>query len=190
MKRTLIILAAITIAFSACKEEEEASAFRLAPDTMFRINPDMSAFPANSMLRSGSIHLSALEIVKQASSIAFYSDTIGGAATRMIGDFQRDTVSEIPCLKMWAEDIIVNGKYVPDFIEGRDFIIFKTGKNYVITDTIAYIPNSVIVAARDSIKAAMANNDVESVYRIFNNAFTFRPITGAEWLELKRQGLQ
>lgn len=183
---------------NSCQEDvtkTEKPAFRLDPSAMISIKPDVSAFPQS--IRFGvsylpSQHLSALEIVKYANVIAFYNEDFGTLeCSRVFEGFQRDTISERPCLKMWGTDIIdVDGNYVPDFIEGRDFLIKHLGDDYTVTDTLAYIPNSVISAARDSIKAAMIRNDTEAVYRIFNDAFIFTPITGEEWLELKRQGLQ
>jgi hypothetical protein len=57
-------------------------------------------------------------------------------------------------------------------------------------DTIGYIPNSVMRSAETKIKAAYEAGDFESVRTLFFTAFTFTPITGDEWRELKRQGLQ
>jgi hypothetical protein len=55
-------------------------------------------------------------------------------------------------------------------------------------DTIAYIPNSVLRNAKGLIRAAYDKGDYTTVYALFNKAFTFKPITGAEWRALKAKG--
>jgi hypothetical protein len=55
-------------------------------------------------------------------------------------------------------------------------------------DTIAYIPNSVLLNAKGLIRAAYDRGDYATVYALFNKAFTFKPITGAEWRALKAKG--
>lgn len=192
MKKFIILLLSIFLLASCVPEEEPV--FRLDPNATISIKPDPTAFQT-TMLRSTKGYLSALEIVKQTTVMRFKNEVVFGSsdATRGFSDAQRDTISETPCLKMWGTDIIDQfGNYTPEFIEGHDIVLERWSNNSFNSekDTIGYIPNAVIFAAKDSIKAALLINDTESVYRIFNNAFTFRPITGAEWLALKMQNLQ
>ena len=56
-------------------------------------------------------------------------------------------------------------------------------------DTIGYIPNANFINAEIQIRQALADKDTASVYDLFQNAFKFFPITGTEWLELKKQNL-
>ena len=44
-------------------------------------------------------------------------------------------------------------------------------------DTIAYVPNDVINTACPLIEAAYADENYTEVYRLFNEAFTFIPIS-------------
>lgn len=195
MKQTLFIIASLLM-FAACTADE-TPVFRLDPEAMISIKPDASAFPSNTMLRSGIVenpaHLSALEIVKQTSIMEYRNDAVfHGVGGRGFSDAQVDTSATNPCLKMWGTDIIdADGNYYPNFIEGYDVMLIKflRGDPRNGRDTIGYIPKSVLRAAEDSIKKAYSESDIEAVYRVFNDAFTFRPITGAEWLELKSQGL-
>lgn len=197
MKKILFL--AISAILFGCKSSDEPKAFKLDPLATFSIKPASGAWKVNGQYAksSDSIHLSALDIVKQATVIHFYyvNPSIQGATIweRGFDKLQRDTISTTPSLKMWATDIISsNGDYVPNFIESKDCILIHF--NLLITnaprDTIGYIPNSVIRAAETAIKAAYADKNTELVYSIFNSAFTFKPITGSEYKALKEQNLQ
>ncbi len=110
-----------------------------------------------------------------------------GVAIDFVG---KDTISEEPALLRYATDILhPDGYFIPDFLEAFDMVIevFRTNDDI---DTIAYIPNAVLREAEQKIRAAFELQDYDEVYNIFYNAFKFRPITGAEYRELKLQGLQ
>ena len=187
MKRLLFLLMlAATVA--ACKKDPEP--FRLDPDAKVYVKP------AADLIQSKSdAHLTPLEVVKQATVLRFYNDLKPfwgsyGTAT-WVG---KDTISEIPALLRWGIDIIHDttgyGDYgiQTDFIYGYDMVICSgTHPNY---DTLAYIPNSVIITAREAILEAFNDEDTERVYELFQEAFRFIPITGHEYKELKDQGLQ
>lgn len=185
MKKLLFIVSAIFL--FACEET-----FQLDPNAMISIKPASGAWNSPAQrVKSTDQHLSALEIVKQTNKLSFYNVGLFGnqAVDRGFSQAQRDTISEIPALKMFGTDIInQKGEYTPEFIEGSDCVlvrIINPGMHNEIIDTVAYIPNSVLRLAETQIKAAYAAQDNEEVYRIFNNAFTFIPITGTEWRALK-----
>jgi hypothetical protein len=202
--KKILFLALVAVMFG-CKSSdgEPTKAFKLDPLATFSIKPAVGAWKVNGQLAkaSDSIHLSALEIVKQATVIHFYfvspltpGLTIG---ERGFDKLQRDTVSENPSLKMWATDIInSDGIYDPTFIESKDLILlnFKSAPSGqysdIIRDTIGYIPNSVLRAAEIAIKAAYTEKDTAKCYKVFNEAFTFLPITGAEYKALKARNFQ
>jgi len=186
MKKLFFILSVIFL--FACEET-----FQLDPNAMISIKPASGAWnsPALRVKSNDSIHLSAMEIVKQTNKLSFYNIALFGnqAVDRGFAQNQRDTISETPSLKMFGTDIInQKGEYTPEFIEGSDCVLVRiinlNMPNEVI-DTVAYIPNSVLRIAETQIKAAYSALNNEEVYRIFNEAFTFIPITGAEWRELK-----
>jgi len=182
MKR-IIILIFLVAALAGCKKEDKG---QLDPNAVISIRPDLSV----SLQTKAVWHLSNKEIVKQARNLSWYNETISGTSiTRAFIDAHRDTVNVR--LKMWGTDIIDQfGNYVTEFINGRDFVIRRNlapPTQTPIYDTIAYIPQSVIVAARSQIKAAYDNGDYNTVYALFDSAFKFRQITGAEWRALKAQ---
>ena len=183
MKKIFYILI-LAVSIVSCKKDNNG---KLDPNAMISIRP--SSGSANVQTKAA-IHLSNYEVVRQARNISFYSTTFSGPGTRAFDSKQRDTVNLR--LLMWGTDIIDQfGNYVSDFIEGRDFVIRRNlmpNAPYPVWDTIAYIPNSVIVAARSQIRAAYDRSDYETVYSLFNTAFTFTPISGIEWRELKAQG--
>ena len=193
MKKLIYLL--LLIAACSCSSKDEPKAFKIDSNAMISIKPSVGAWRAPSFIKTNdTTHLSALEIVKQAEGIMFYNISVYGdqPVGRGFSASQRDTIS--PMLKMWGTDIIdQDGNYVPDFIESTDCILRKitnVDKPNMVIDTIAYISNSVLRNAETQIKEAYAKKDNESVYKIFNEAFTFTPITGAEWRALKTQNLQ
>lgn len=187
MKKILFILL-VVVTFSSCKNDDLSQ--------KWNSNAMINLRPANgTVLRSATIdtvHLTALEIVKQATNIVFWNDSIYGhqSVGRGFADDQRDTI--VPCLKMYSVDIIhSDGTYASNFVEGTDCVIQRVRNlNQVneIVDTIAYVPNSVLRAATIQIKAALSEQNYDKCYELFNTAFTFIPITGSEWKALKESG--
>lgn len=130
---------------------------------------------------------------------------------------QRDTVSENPALLMFGTDIISDrGTLHKTFLYARDVVItamrykgrlttYNDQHSYDINDypnslaaaiqkegvgdTIAYLPTSVMREAQVKIEKAFADSNYTEVYKLFNEAFRFKPITGKKWRELKAQGL-
>ena len=155
-------------------------------------------------------HLSALEIVRTTCNLEFRNVAVFGDQNtgRGFSSNQRDTSDVAPCLKMFGTDIIdMYGAFVPEFIGGEqvvltrlwlimpegDTVMFDPITRYpheymatkVLKDTIAYIPDATLRAAETVIYAAWNLQDNEEVYRLFNEAFVFVPVTGAEWRALQ-----
>ena len=130
---------------------------------------------------------------------------------------QRDTTSEHPALLMFGTDIISDrGTLHKNFLYGRDVVITAVRYKGRLTtyndqhsydpndypnslaaaiqregvgDTIAYLPTSVMREAQIKIEKAFNDSNYTEVYRLFNEAFRFKPITARKWRELKAQGL-
>jgi len=197
MKTTLILCILSVFLFISCEKEKEQEkepvtpAFSLKPDAMVSIKPASSALKSVS-----TTHLTDLEIVKQTTIIQCNFFLWGEAVVgeRGFQSNQRDTVSNTPCLKMYGLDIInQEGNYVPEFIESTDCILIKFDLHAPYgapRDTLAYIPNATLRAAESLIKQAYETKDMELILNTFNEAFTFIPITGAEYKALKAQNLQ
>lgn len=186
MKKILFLIVMVLVA--ACSKENDPAPYdkgQLDPSAVISIRPAIG-------LRSTE-YLSAKEIVKQAWDISFWNDEISteSSGSRGFAEIQKDTI-EIR-LKMWGLDIIdQNGAYVTEFINGRDIVLRRNltpDHQPWLIDTIAYIPNTVILAARSTIRAAYLDEDYTRVYALFDSAFRFTPITGLEWRALKLQGL-
>ena len=191
MKKLFIFLALAAIVTS-CKTDEP-QAFQIKDTDMISIKPSASAMNAMKVKAVDSEHLSALEIVKQTTLISF-KDIQGSIWGRTFAGEQRDTIS--PKLLMWATDVItLGGELQVDgtgFIEATDVVFVRystdSGDPNNVIDTIAYIPNSVLRTAETAIRAAYESKDIEECYSLFNEAYTFAPITGAEWRALKAEG--
>lgn len=188
MKKLIGMFLMVAAVFTACKKDDVKTRMTLDPAAMVFIKPDQTA----SVKSANPQHLTPLEIVKRATTLRCFNDSLGPGD--WAGGFAgKDTVSEIPAFLRYGTDIIaVNGSgntvIIPDFIYMRDCAIEIMHSNTDI-DTIAYIPNAVVRSAQARIEAALAAQDTLAVYTIFNDAFKFIPITGPEYKDLKRQGL-
>jgi len=201
MKKLLLLLLLLPLFIACEKEVQEPTQFRLSPDAKIRIEAVKSGTQRVvsdstdvDSTEIDTIHLSALEVVKQAHSLSYYNDSTMSSSYWQAGFAGKDTISENPALLRWGEEIItLDGFGVPilvkSFIYAYDMVVErKIGDSRL--DTIAYIPNQQMRNAELNIKIALENKDTLAVYDIFNNAFKFIPITGIEYKELKEQGLQ
>lgn len=195
MKKLFYLL--IAVALIGCKTDEpEQKVFKIDTAAMVYIKPASQPINAPLFIGKSTGHLTPLEIVKKATGLRFYNEKLGAInGTGAAGGFAgKDTTSFVPAFLRYGTDVVAPDGFgvpylVPDFIYAYDCVIeiFRTNKDI---DTIAYIPNSVLRKAESDIKSALANKDTAIVYSIFQNAFKFTPITGAEYRELKRQNLQ
>ena len=53
---------------------------------------------------------------------------------------------------------------------------------------IGYLPQRVLKAAFEEIKKAYDRRDYDTVYKLFETAYTAYPCTGEEWIRLKAEG--
>jgi hypothetical protein len=183
--RKLLLLLIIPLLF-ACEED----GFKVKPGAQFRIEPVISSKQSAPAQEEDTIHLSHLEIVKQAVCIVmYYFDTQTETYQVGRGGFSsKDTVSAIPALLQNADQIIaLDGALMEGYITAYDMVIERTLAVNTY-DTIAYIPNAQMRASEILIREAYANKNA-AIYDLFNNAFKFIPITGAEWKELKAANL-
>lgn len=182
MRKVLVLFIALSL-FS-CKKDNKGL---LDPNATVSIRPAAG-------VKAYDRHLTAEEIVHKTSDIAFMTfhnpeKTHWAEASRGFADHQRDF--ENMRLLMYSTDVVAqNGTLEEGFIEGRDIVLRILDQRLEPIDTIAYISNSIIIQAEKEIRAAYAAEDYETCYRLFDNAFVFQPITGAEWRALKEQGLQ
>jgi len=184
MKHIIISLAIAATLSISCSKEDKPN--KLDPDAMISIRGDNTA---TSLTKAG--QLTPREVVQQATDLSFYSPAFSGPGNRGFIEAHRDVVNVR--LLMWGTDIIDQfGGYTTEFIGGHDFVIRRrlnnVGEHPPIYDTIAYIPQSVINSARALIKSAYDSGDYNTVYDLFDHAFTFRPVNGEEWRALKAQG--
>lgn len=168
MKKLLFLL--IALAFFGCKKDPEP--FKLDPNAMILLRGDEST---TKSLVNG---LTPLEIVENGVNIKIQSHYGGNIyyedlqeSTYTFSETQKDF--SIPALKMWGTSIISQeGEYYKDFTHG--FNVYITDNN---NDTIAQVADEVIINAKLLIEAAFDAEDYEEVYRIFNEAFTFQPLS-------------
>lgn len=193
IKPVAIILLSITFAFSSCKKDG-----LLDPTAMVALNGREN--PAASTAKSDMLSIG--DIVRQADEI-FFTDIDTAFSPnkpltihprRVIYYAHRDTVNNR--ILMWATDIIsAEGDLLDEcgnFIRGRNTVLVKyiikyPGHLWDDYDTIAYIPNAVMDAARKAIRAAYARGDYRQCYELFEEAYTFHPTTGEEYKRLMQK---
>lgn len=177
-----MLLALLTmLAVVGCDPEkpEDKKIKQLDPNAKLSIN-------IRTALRSTSDnpqHLTPLEIVQKADRMAFWKSETKANVHRSISDVQRDT--ENVAIKMWGTDIISveDGSLKDYFLDSRNYVFCLP-----MGDTIAYIPNAVVIEAAKKIRQAYNEGDTDKVYQLFQDAFTALPITGAEYAELVKLG--
>ena len=210
-KRITPLLIACALLCAACSDpkpeekQEEKKPFVLKDNTHLYLNVDntktMKAETTEGLL------LSPRNIVKYAKGIT-YTNKDGLTARLAVDDDQRDLVNNR--IKMYAGMIIgpvphmIDGKrtdvyeLLDGFIKARDIRLENTNIDPFITDdgvhvpanigVLAYIPNAKMEQAEKDIRAAWEAKDNEAVYKFFNDAYTFIPITQKAWDELKAKG--
>lgn len=91
------------------------------------------------------------------------------------------------------EDIVITVGVWPDgkaIMPLGGWPIPKEEYEKVTFDTVAYIPNSVVRAARAKITEAFEAQDYEACYRLFDEAYVFIPTTGERWRAMKEAGIE
>lgn len=176
MKKLLLLLAVVAAVCCSCKDDEGNG--KLDPNALVYLNGVDRPTKANPNLA-----LTVPEIVRECYILSFYNEIYQSQLQRGWSDNQRDTVNNR--LLMWGTDIINQDGYISDeFVTGID-VTFLTEN----LDTIAYIPNATLRVAEAAIREAYAAGNFAACYELFHTAFTFHPITGAEYKALKAQGL-
>lgn len=130
----------------------------------------------------------AKEVVEKTSELRYWHSSLPFPRGYAFYEGQRDLVNNRLVMRSFEVIDPLHG-LVPFFIEATDMVFIRI-ENDVITDTLAYIPNATLRAAEAIMKKAYAEEDYETCYQTFDNAFRFIPITGAKWRELKEQGKQ
>jgi len=172
MKKILFLLLTVALFVNCDPKDVPEPKGKLDPNAMITIRPAKGV-----QLRSTVTGLTALEVVEQAVNIKWQSHYLDNTYYDDVKDIARTFIEEHkdyekPALLMWGTDIITQ--------EGEYLNMFTNSFNVVITDvnndTIAYIPDEVIDAARPLIESAFADENYNEVYRLFYEAFTFIPI--------------
>ena len=214
-KRQILTACAVACALlcAACSDpkpeekQEEKKPFVLKDNTHLYLNVDNTNTMKAETEKSEGVLLSPKNIVKYALCITF-TNKDGLTANLGIRDDQRDF--EHNRIIMYAGMIIgpvphmIDGKrtdvyeLLDDFIKARDVRLCTANSNEITTDdgvvipahtdVVAYIPNAKMEQAEKDIRAAWESKDNEAVYKFFNDAYTFTPITDKAWNELKAKG--
>ena len=196
----------MTALFISCSKDDNKSSY-----DPFRPVPIRAAAGTRAYIQ-GNL-LSGKQVVQQTWGMkGRYPDgtaTQGGG--KLFTDAMRDTIN--PALKLLMKDVVYSRtgedvKRLDGFfltlrdvvferglhIEGKDTTFCGYADDYSgvlkyahIMDTIAYVPNAQLIAAEPLVRAAFERGDYDECYRILEKAYTFIPITGAQWRKLKAE---
>ena len=205
-KLFLLMFAAMTALFISCSKDDNKSSY-----DPFRPVPIRAAAGTRAYIQ-GNL-LSGKQVVQQTWGMkGRYPDgtaTQGGG--KLFTDAMRDTIN--PALKLLMKDVVYSRtgedvKRLDGFfltlrdvvftrglhIEGKDTTFCGYDDDYSgvlkyahAWDTIAYVPNAQLIAAEPLVRAAFERGDYDECYRILEKAYTFIPITGAQWRKLKAE---
>lgn len=177
MKKIMFLL--LIVLLVGCDPQKDDIDDKVDPKGKFNPEAMITIRPAKGVaLRSNVTDLTARQIVEDAYLIEFQSHYFDNQhrddiyyLSRAFGDLLKDL--DTPALKMMGIDVInAQGEYLRDFTYSSKVFITNTDG-----DTIATVPDSVINAARPLIEVAFADSNYTEVYRIFNEAFVFLPIS-------------
>lgn len=184
MKKTILFLLAIAAIVASCKTDEPIVPFKIDPNATILLKPDAKGWTkAPQFIHKAKVAgLTPIEIVEQAVNVKWQSNYAGNVyyetprfIARGFAPAQRDLT--IPALKMWGIDILYQEQTDSPIAIYKDFLygysVYITDNN---NDTIAYVPEDVIQAAKIDIETAFEAEDYDEIYRLFNEAFTFLPI--------------
>lgn len=206
MKKLFLMFAAMTALFISCSKDDNKSSY-----DPFRPVPIRAAAGTRAYIQ-GNL-LSGKQVVQQTWGMkGRYPDgTAMQGGGKLFTDAMRDTIN--PALKLLMKDVVYSRtgedvKRLDGFfltlrdvvferglhIEGKDTTFCGYADDYSgvlkyahIMDTIAYVPNAQLIAAEPLVRAAFERGDYDACYRILEKAYTFIPITGAQWRKLKAE---
>lgn len=184
--KKLLFLAIISLALLACEENEiENTKGKFDPEAMITIRGKSLSSHA-PMQKTKTYGLSPLNVVEQSRNLKWTTNWFQNEykerpeyVSRVVSEnLQKDY--DLPAIKMFSTDIIdwlpLPGVYlIKDFIYGRDVVITDSNN-----DTIAFVPDSLIINVRNQIETAFNDSNFTEAYRLFNDAFTFYPISQNE----------
>ena len=204
MKKIFLLLFVAAVAFIACSKDDNSSTYDALRPVPIRAAAGSRAYVHGNLL-------SGKDVVKQTWGMkGIYPDgspTQGGG--KLFSAEMRDTVN--PALKLLMKDVIftVYKEEKPRletffltlrdvvferdiYIENGDTTFCGYAKDYsgplinpTTCDTIAYVPNAQLEAAEKLVRAAYERGEYDRCYQILEKAYTFIPITGAQWRKLK-----
>ncbi len=175
MKKTILLLSIAFVAFIGCNKEDDG---RLDANAKIYINADKSVTRVYESTNPD--YLSAREVVKQAILLCNTYGEMG------IGDWNRDTINNrIIGSSTWV--VAQNGTLEIGFISSRDNILVTLDDRLHVVDTIAYVPNSIMIELEPKVTESYNNEDYATCYSLFDKSYIFRPINGAVYLELQKE---
>lgn len=177
--RLLTIAILVLAASYACDKKKDEPKKTLDPNAKITIQlTDAGLRAKGNYSKTREECLQRLEIIK-GTDIEGYTYTY--SVTEEMKDYDKLQI------KMHSNAIIDERTNTinPGFIRSKN-VVFVDPR--IPADTLGYIPNAVLEAAYQKIKAAHEAGNYEEVYRLFLEAYTAIPCTGEEYRQLQAEG--
>lgn len=177
--RLLTIAILVLAASYACDKKKDEPKKTLDPNAKITIQiTDAGLRAKGNYSKTREECLQRLEIIKGVNPEGY---TYTYSITEQMKDYDKLQV------KMWGDAIIDprDNSINPNFIRSKN-VVFVDSRTPA--DTLGYIPNAVLDAAYQKIKAAHEAGNYEEVYRLFLESYTAIPCTGEEYRQMQAEG--
>lgn len=202
MKNLILLSLFALLALVGCKDKKSLpfdpyTQIALNPSTpMGRVTPSVAPYSIDTILRYAMIWDSRSKVNSGMNEHGIFKECRDFISKRLfigsnneVVQVDRDGNPQLGwILADSIYDVILGVKFLEAKpIEWYDIMADNSGvfAHQYKRDTLGYIPNRVIRDAETKIKAAFAAGDYDECLRLFNEAYVFTPITGAEWRALK-----
>lgn len=206
--KNILIIAIASLLFS-CNDKDESNVIpppdNHPTDTIEKINPAaVLSVRIDEKIETKSLTYDARFITLYARdyTLSGWIKDISGYATYWRN---RDTVENKITFMGWDVVAVIDSTYLlGPFISSEDIILRIAIdsshipvspldgdlRSIVDYDTVSYIPNTVMRKNQKVLDSLFNAKDYQSCYQMFDTAYHFIPITGAEWRKLKKEGIE
>lgn len=188
MKQTLLMLVSILM-LASCSNDDNDSIGRLTlngkntPTLKAATNDPQKLMTVHEICAYESGYINELG-TKENFSITLQSDSVGsnyGTLVPASTDFRTDTINDR--LIMPSDCLIENGELGYGWIDRRNVYIQLVDHEGHSSDTVAYVPNDIIITMGDSIIKLWEQGKIAELNKVFTEAYVFIPCTGKQFEE-------